>query len=303
MAGSSNPSMKTWPEWVIQVLDRAFDYIDLLSIHHIHICNPPDSVVQEHDFSTWKNLPRLLDNLDRFIETAGAAIQLVQAKHRSWKKIPVCIDEWDIVGLDDTVPLDHSWQKGRVFLSRESQKRMEEAGIPPQFRRAISLLTTVAFCGTLVSFINHADIVSHASKCLFFDGLIAVAGGHAIRSVAYDAYRLFSKEMRGTSVRHTLMTAGNGTRTAAVYHSDTDELRIAAVNLSTEESSLLEVTVAGTDWNIYRAALLSDPEPLCANTFENPDRIHIRSIIPLEKDNQIMLPPVSFAWLYLKKGE
>ena len=308
LCGSSSPTMSSYPMWNVEVLDQAFDYVDILSIHDIHICVPPPGMSADGPRIGFEDIAYIGVELDRFIEGAQAAIRLVQAKHRSVRPIVLSVDEWNVDGLTDTVPPDGPWTE-RAAFSPGTVAAMSAAHIPPHFQRPVTVLDAVVFSSFFLSFINHSDVVAYAGKCLFFDGVLCVAGGRLLRSVAYDVYALFSTFMRGRAIRQVLDAPLTDTKrfgrqpavqTACVYRESEQTLTVAAVNLDLSEEIELKVHIADTDARLFRIDRLHDPQPLCANTFERPDRIHAACEWMREERDAVALPPVSLTLFHYR---
>lgn len=129
--GSSAHSLPTFGYWESEVLERAWDVVDFISMHAYY---------EELDGDRRSFLGSGAD-LDAFIRGVVATIDAVGARKHSRKQVNISLDEWNV------------WYLSR-FLSAEVAQ-IDEAG--PRLEDVYSTLDAVVVGDLLVTMLNHAD--------------------------------------------------------------------------------------------------------------------------------------------------
>jgi len=136
VCGSSSPLMPGFPQWESTVLDHAYEHVDYLSLH-TYLDNLED------DLSNY--LAKSL-MMERFIESAIATCDYVQAKKRSKKKIMLSFDEWNV------------W-----YHSFEANSKTAPWQVAPPFCEDIyTFEDALAFGCMLITLLKHADRIKIA---------------------------------------------------------------------------------------------------------------------------------------------
>ena len=86
VCGSSLSSMETYPEWDMEVLDKAYDIADYLALHQYY-------AGQEKGTSGF--LAQSLD-MEEYIHTIRSAAQVIKQKKKSKKDMKFSVDEWGV---------------------------------------------------------------------------------------------------------------------------------------------------------------------------------------------------------------
>ena len=131
--GSSTHTMATFGYWESEVLERAWDVVDFVSMHAYY---------EEFDGDRRSFLGAGAD-MDAFIRGVVATIDAVGARKHSTKQVNISFDEWNV------------WY----------QSRFEAGGLPeiddagPRVEDVYSTLDAVVVGDLLVTLLNHADRV------------------------------------------------------------------------------------------------------------------------------------------------
>lgn len=252
-SGSSNPDMPTFPQWEATVLDHAYDDIDYLSLHQYL----GDYTNDLGDF-----LAQSLTT-DRFISTVASVCDYAQAKRRSKKKMMLSFDEWNVwfrtSGQEERI---EPWQHAPAIL--EEQYTMADAAV---------------FGCMLITLLNHVDRVRIACLAQLVNVLAPImtepGGGPVWRQSIYWPFLHGSLYGRGTVLRAAVRSPKYDSKsftdvpyleTAAVWHEDTGELDIFAVNRAPDQSLELACSLAAFGGGTLTEHLtLTGPEPLAVN--------------------------------------
>ena len=135
--GSSGPSMGTYLEWDQQVLEQCFPYVDGLSLHHYF-----GNYAQQTGNDSSRYLALNLE-MDRQIEQTLAVCDMVQARHRSPKRLWVSFDEWNV------------W-----YRATDGDGHRQEA--PHLLEEVYNLEDALLIGGLVNSLLRHADRVKIA---------------------------------------------------------------------------------------------------------------------------------------------
>lgn len=281
VCGSSNRGMPTFGTWEMEVLDHTFDDVDYLSIHTYYGKGKGDTAT----LLSWA------DHMDRFIEDVAAFTDAAAAKRRSFKRVRLSFDEWNIWG--DTPGVEEKWQVAPRLL--EQVYTMEEA---------------LAFGGLILSLLNHADRVRIgclAQVVNVIAPIMTAPGGPAWRQTIFHPFAHASRYGRGTVLRtlvdSSTYNAANGDgfphlKLSAVRAADGAGLTLFALNRAVDAPLDLTVDARGfeplrvVDWTVLRDADLA-----AVNTKEAPDRVRPQAMSgAVVEDNRLRasLPPASW---------
>ena len=218
-SGSSNPDMPTFPQWEATVLEHAYEDIDYLSLHQYL----GDTTGDMGDYLA-KSL-----TTDRFIRTVVSACDYVQAKKRSKKRMMLSFDEWNVWYRT-------SGQEERIEPWQHAPRLLEET---------YTMADTAVFGTMLITLLNHADRVKMACLAQLVNVIAPImtvpGGGPLWRQGIYWPFLHASRYGRGTVLRQSVDSPKYDSRnftdvpcleSAAVWHEDSGELDIFAVNRS-----------------------------------------------------------------------
>jgi len=287
--GSSGRSMPTFGTWEASVLHECYDAVDYLSLHAYYDPEGEDLdsfLASGHD-------------MDAFIDSVLASCDHVRACLRSDRRIDLAFDEWNV------------W-----YLSRfRDQPQGAWAERPRLIENVYTLADAVVVGSLLITLLRHADRVRIACLAQLVNVIAPIMtepGGPAWRQTIFHPFALTAALARdGIVVRvepegPTLETARHSTvpvlETTAVWHEDSGELTIFAVNRNAREPLELEVGLRGLNDRVVAHTALAGSDPEAANTAEHPDRVKPRSLAGARSERQrlyVTLPPLSWNVLRL----
>ena len=287
VCGSSSRGMSTFGAWEMEVLEHTFDEVNYLSIHTYY----------GKGNGTTESLLSWSDHMDRFIEDVAAFTNAIAGKRRSFKRIQLSFDEWNIWG--DTPKPDPDWSIAPRLL--EQVYTFEEA---------------LAFGGLILSLLNHADRVKIgclAQVVNVIAPIMTAPGGAAWRQTIFHPFAQASRYGRGTVLQaiidSTKYNASNGDgfphlKMSAIRNDEGTELTIFALNRSVKETLALDVDLRSfgamhvIEWSVLRNDDLS-----AVNTAASPNGVCPVSIsgAVIEKNHlHAMLPAAS--WNVIRVG-
>ena len=230
--GSSNREMPTFPDWEAVTLSHTYDDVDFISLHQYYGNKANDS----NDFLAQS------DDMDDFIRTVIATCDYVRAKKRSKKTMYLSFDEWNVwyhsTEADDDITENHPWQVAPPML--EDIYNFEDALL-------VGLM--------LITLMKHADRVKMACLAQLVNVIAPVmtdAAGGAWRQTIFYPFLHASRYGRGVALHPVLSGTKHATAThdeitdiesVAVWHEETGEVTIFAVNRNLEEDVELTVDV------------------------------------------------------------
>ncbi len=227
VAGSSNPSMPTYPQWEATVLEQAYDQVDYLSIH-TYYGNRSDDV---------KNYLAKSLEMDRYIEGVIATCDYVQAKKRSAKKMYISFDEWNV------------W-----YHSNEQDSQVapwQEA--PPLLEDIYNLEDAILVGSLLISLLRHSDRVKIACLAQLVNVIAPIMteqGGSAWVQPTYFPFQDVATLGHGTAIHCVVASPTYDTKdfehvpvldTIVVHDEERQQIVVFAVNRSTESSVSVSV--------------------------------------------------------------
>lgn len=199
--GSSGHAMPTFGYWESEVLERAWDVVDYISMHAYY---------EEHDGDRRSFLASGAA-MGEFIDGVAATIDAVAARKRSRKRVQISFDEWNV------------W-----YLSRwesTSTPEIDESG--PRIEDTYSALDAVVVGDLLISLLNHADRVRVACLAQLVNVIAPIRtepGGPAWRQTTFHPIAAVAAGARG----HSLVTRVTGPELHTARHGDVPALAAAA---------------------------------------------------------------------------
>lgn len=224
LCGSSGWGMKTFGEWETTALDLAYDHVDYVSMHQYHGNN--DNYLENF-------LAKGVET-DKFIESVIAALDYVQGKRHSKKRIDISFDEWNVWYHSNGAEFE-KWSKA------------------PHLLEDVYNFADVLVVGTMInSILRHCDRVKIACLAQLVNVIAPIMtddGGKAWKQTIYYPFYYASKYGRGYALTGISDTSKYDTRwysdvphvdTQAVLSEDENELVIFAVNRDLSDSITLE---------------------------------------------------------------
>ncbi len=195
VCGSSAPFMETFPAWDEAVLDKCYDVVDYVSVHHYHSAPPGD-------------IKALLGGsiyYEDYIDTLSSMIDYVASKHRSPKKVMISFDEYGCM----VRPLEalHPGY-GRYNMARNHYKFDPNRGyvlhdpdnMPERVFPGGDMIHALSSASVQLALLRHADRVKIG--CMT-GGLAALAASnhyHIWKSASHYSYTQLIEHAKGTSM-------------------------------------------------------------------------------------------------------
>ena len=288
LCGSSSWGMKTFGEWETASLDIAYDHVDYVSMHQYHSNN--DNYLENF-------LAKGVET-DSFIDSVIAALDYVQGKRHSKKRIDISFDEWNVWYHSNGAEFE-KWSKA-----------------PHLLEDVYNFADTLVVGTMLNSIINHADRVKIACLAQLVNVIAPIMtedGGKAWRQTIYYPFWFASKYGRGYALQQIKDTSKYDTRwytdvphvdTSSILSEDGNELVIFAVNRDTEDEITLETKLCDFDgFRVIEHIAMEDTDPMAFNTKDSEVVKPVSKALP-ELDGRIMkcsLKPMSWNMIRLRK--
>ena len=288
LCGSSGWGMKTFGEWETTSLDLAYDHVDYVSMHQYHGNN--DNYLENF-------LAKGVET-DSFIDSVIAALDYVQGKRHSKKRIDISFDEWNVWYHSNGAEFE-KWSKA-----------------PHLLEDVYNFADTLVVGTMLNSIINHADRVKIACLAQLVNVIAPIMtedGGKAWRQTIYYPFYFASKYGRGYALQQIKDTSKYDTRwysdvphvdTSSVLSEDGNELVIFAVNRDTEDEITLETKLCDFDgFRVIEHIAMEDTDLMAFNTRDCEVVKPVSKALP-ELDGRIMkcsLKPMSWNMIRLGK--
>ncbi len=287
--GSSGASMPSFGQWEADVLEEAFDHIDLISLHS-YFGNSSGDIL---DFLACS------EKMDAFIKDVSSVCDYVAVKKKSRKRIMLSFDEWNVWYHSMKDECSHpAWSLDPPLL--EDVYRMSDA---------------LAVGGMLISLINNADRVKIACQAQLVNVIAPIMtqrGGSAWRQTIFHPFALASKYGRGAVLRSLVECPGYDCAgrssvpflaSAVVREKSSSDLGIFLLNRNLNESLELELDLRGfADYCSCERHLLFNSDLDAANTQDYPDRVKPVQDGKIERKGKLFyteLPPASWTLLRL----
>lgn len=275
VAGSCSRDLPTFPEWDRVVLEHSYEFVDYISLH---------IYVNDEKLESLSDYLAVGLHMDAQIRTVAAVCDYVKALKRGKKDIHLAFDEWNV------------WH----------WKNMNPPGFQPwchapaQVEQTYHMAEAVIFGSLIITLLRHADRVRIANLAQLVNviaPIMTTPGGPAWKQVIFYPFQHASKWGRGEVVftrleSPTYPTAAFGEvpYLDAVAVRDGDAITVFAINRHLTES--LPLTL---DLPVIEHLILTDSDPLAANTAEQPNRI-----TPGPAPQPGTLPPLSWNVIHLQ---
>ncbi len=260
VCGSSAPFMETFPAWDEAVLDKCYDVVDYVSVHHYHPAAPGD-------------IRALLGGAlyyEDFINTEVSMIDFVASKHRSPKQVNISFDEYGAMirpfeplhpghGRYSMARNHYKFDPNRkyilhdpdnmqdfVFPGGDMLKALSMASIQLAFLRHADRVKIGCMTGGLgaLASSNHDHIWKSASHYVFMDLLNYAHGTSLLTKVDSETY-----DMPGYAVEDTSQYPGkegvNFIDAATAWDKKNGRLTVFSINRNEESDYPLTIDIRG----------------------------------------------------------
>ncbi|GMA33145.1 alpha-N-arabinofuranosidase [Litorihabitans aurantiacus] len=177
--GSSSSGMPTFGEWEREVLEQAYDEIDLISAHAYYR--------EEDDLGSFLASAR---DLDHFVASVAATADAVGAARKSRKRINISFDEWN------------------VWYHAEENPAVVTGGAwpvaPAMEEDVYTVADAVVVGGLLIALLRNTDRVHSASQAQLVNAIAPIMtrpGGDAWRQTIFHPFALTARHARGEVLR------------------------------------------------------------------------------------------------------
>jgi alpha-N-arabinofuranosidase len=230
--GSSSSGMPTFGEWEREVLEEAYDQVDMISAHAYY---------REQDGDLGSFLASAQD-MDHFVASVVATADAVGAAKKSAKKIAISFDEWNVWYHEDESKLP----KG------------EDWPVAPRIEEDVYTVADAVVVGNLlISLLRNSDRVHSASQAQLVNALAPIMtepGGAAWRQTTFHPFALTARHARGEVLRVAIDAPSYenkrfGTSSlvdaVATHDAETGEVAVFAVNRATDAPTELRIDLRG----------------------------------------------------------
>ncbi len=287
VCGSSAPFMESFPEFDEAVLDKCYDVVDYLSVHHYHSAEPGD-------------LKALLGGsvyYEDFINTEVAMFDYVASKHRSPKKMKLSFDEYGSM-VRPYAPLNPGY--GRYNMARTHYRfdperkyilhdpdKMNDRRFPGG-----DLLHMLSMVSIQIAFLRHADRVKISCMTGGLGALCSSDHDHVWRSASHYAFMQLLEFAKGTSMetaidcetydmpgyaiddtsQYTGKEGVNFVDAASAWDKDAKRLTVFAINKNEDSDYPLSIDLKGfTGIKGYKHYVISGDSLETASEYGNDE--------------------------------
>ena len=311
VCGSSAPFMEGFPVWDQTALDKCYDVVDYVSVHHYHSAPPGD-------------IKALLGGslyYEDFINTEAAMIDYVQSKHRSPKKVMISFDEYGAM-VRPLAELHPGY--GRYNMARNHYKFDPERKYilhdPDNMKHfqfpGGDMLHALSMASIQLALLRHADRVKIGCMTGGLNALASSDHDHIWKSASHYAYMQLMQYAKGVSLetkvdsetydmpgyaiedtsQYTGKEGVNFIDSASAWDKDNNRLTVFAINRNEDSDYPLTIDIKGfegykpvkafkmrsNDWdlkNSYENETLIAPVEETNYTFENGEfKLHIEPL-------------------------
>lgn len=292
-AGSSNPEMKTFPEWELQVLEHTYEDVDYISLHQYLGDNTDD--IDDYLAMAVKT--------EDFIHTVEAACDYVKAKKRSNKTMMLSFDEWNI--------WYHTYNK-----DQEEMRYNPWRTNPRLLEDSYTVVDAVVFGSMLITILKHADRIKIACLAQLVNVIAPIRtepnGGGIWKQSIYWPFSQACHYGKGYVLNSVVLSPKYDSKTfcdvpylesVCIFNESANELVIFAVNRNRKEELVLEV-----DLHAFEQCILIEQSSLfledcCVVNSYGSEKIFpkiVKKSEPIEKNLETILPPVSWNMLRIQ---
>lgn len=261
LAGSSNPDMRTFPDFDFDALNEAYEYVDYLSVHHYF---------SNHKGDTPNYLAKTLST-DRFFKDVGAVIDHVKARRRSKHDVFISFDEFN------------TWH---TVAGNERFERPRWGYAPPLLEDVYCLEDAVMLGAVLITVLKNADRVriaclSELVNCISHIRTNNEGGCWALPG--YYPFLHYCQFGRGKVLGSRIQSPCYDSREytdvpyldAVCVEQADGGVTLFAVNRSLTEQLPMELELRGYEgsWRVAEHIVMSGPDSKATNTESDPFRV------------------------------
>ena len=260
VCGSSAPFMEGFPAWDEAVLDKCYDVVDYVSVHHYHSAPPGD-------------IRALLGGslyYEDFINTEVSMIDYVASKHRSPKKVMLSFDEFGCMvrPLQELHPGYGRYNMARNHYRFDPNRKyvLHDPDKMPEFRfPGGDMLHALANSSVQLALLRHADRVKIGCATSGLGIIASSDHDHVWKSASHFAYMQLLQFAKGTSMdtkvesetydmpgyaiedtsQYTGKEGVNFIDSASAWDRDNKRLTVFAINRSEENEYPLTIDIKG----------------------------------------------------------
>lgn len=296
VCGSSAPFMEGFPEWDQNALDKCYDVVDYVSVHHYHSAPPGD-------------IKALLGGAlyyEDFINTEVAMIDYVASKHRSPKQVNISFDEYGAM-VRPLQPLNPGY--GRYNMARNHYRfdperryiRHDPDNMPERRFPGGDMLHALSMASIQLALLRHADRVKIGCMTGGLGALAASDHDHIWKSGSHYVFMQLLQYAKGVSLdtkvecetydmpgyviedtsQYTGKEGVNFIDSASAWDEENKRLTVFVINRNEESEYPLTIDLKGFEGYKPAAAYRMHTDDLeLNNSFENE-----KLIAPKEEEN------------------
>ncbi|WP_026653711.1 alpha-L-arabinofuranosidase C-terminal domain-containing protein [Butyrivibrio proteoclasticus] len=195
VCGSSAPFMEGFPAWDESALNKCYDVVDYVSVHHYHSAPPGD-------------IKALLGGAlyyEDFINTEVAMIDYVASKHRSPKQVNISFDEYGamIRPLEALHPGYGRYNMARNHYRFDPDRhyvRHDPDNMPERQFPGGDMLHALSMASIQLALLRHADRVKIGCMTGGLPALAASNHDHVWKSASHHVFMDLIKFAKGTAL-------------------------------------------------------------------------------------------------------
>lgn len=257
---SSASFMDHYPEWEAKVMDKCYDTVDYLALHHYHSAKPGDV------------LSLLGGSLyyEDFINTEVAMLDYIQAKHRSPKKVNISFDEYGAFYRPFS-PLNpgygpYNMARSHYKFDPERQYVLHDPdNMPDRVFPGGDMLHLLSMASIQLALLRHADRVKIGCMTNGLGALCASSHDNVWNCASRYAYMQLLEYANGTSMQvsvdcptfdmpgyaiddtsqYTGKNNVNYLDTACAWNKEKNTLSVFVINRNPEEEYPLDLDIRG----------------------------------------------------------
>ena len=264
--GSSHRNMASYGAWEYSVLDHCFDEVDFISLH-TYFRNDADEIREYFG---------VIELMDAFIKEVVAICDAVAAKRRSYKRIMLSFDEWNV------------WYRTHQI---EHMRKPGWPVAPPLIEEVYNMEDALIVGGALITLLNNADRVKAACLAQLVNvigPIMTETGGAAWRQTIFHPFAQAARFGHGRVMQARVTSPAYAAKsfpeipylhTAVVDNPADGSTAIFALNRHLNEPLELtaELRGLGSDRTLVLASELQHPQLKTVNTRQTPDAVAPRT--------------------------
>ncbi len=290
--GSSLSTMKTCPEWDMEVLEKAYDVIDYLALHQYY---------GGQEKGTAAFLAQALD-MEMYIRTIRAAVQVVKQKKRSAKEVKLSIDEWGV------------WAVPGNTVNKEVEANPWQTAAPIS-EQIYTMEDALLFAGMQMAMLRNADAVKIACQSLLTNVsacIMTESNGEMWLQTIYYPFYYFANYGRGIvlqSIYHGESYDCEGFNNVpyldqvVVWNRAQNEVVVFLVNRSENDSQEVEIVLQGMRPNTIKEAIYLSAEDKKMTNQKNHLAVRPRESDAVElKENCVTTAIMPLSFMMIRVG-